>query len=101
MSNLKRWRPKKSLAAHSSPATGAGSQTVNSETGGEVAEVDQGRLHGEGIAQGEEQERGGHSDLRDCVSKVKEAELQSVRGGEPAGVEAGGRVDAERGSLGG
>lgn len=101
MSNLKRWRPKKSLAAHSSPATGAGSQTVNSETGGEVAEVDQGRLHGEGIAQGEEQERGGHSDLRDCVSKVKEAEPQSVRGGEPAGVGAGGRVDAERGSLGG
>lgn len=61
MSNLKRWRPKKSLAAHSSPATGAGSQTVNSETGGEVAEVDQGRLHGEGIAQGEEQERGGQA----------------------------------------
>lgn len=35
------------------------------------------------------------------MSKVKEAELQSVRGGEPAGVGAGGRVDAERGSLGG
>lgn len=92
MSNLKRWRPKKSLTVHSSPATRAGSQTLNSETGGEVAEGGQGRLHGEGITQGEEQERGG-----DCVSKVKKAGLQSMRGGEPAMR----GVDADRRSLGG
>lgn len=97
MSNLKRWRPKKSLTVHSSPASGAGSRTLNSGTGGEVAEVDQGRLHGEGITQREEQERGGHSVQRDCVSKVKEAGPQSVGGGEPA--RSG--VDAHRRSLGG